>query len=141
MMKHAFVLATAFLAASQPASAQDFRPVIDRLAKAWERADVSVVGSHAASLGLSLDVEGRRTGPLPERQASSALRRLFDDRETIAITPGIAKELDGEPRRAFAELTWITRARGTTIPERSTIVFSLELEKGRWRVTEIRLIR
>jgi len=137
----AIVVAAALLGATQPARAQDFRPVIDRLAKAWERADVSAVGAHAASIGLSLDVEGRRTGPLPERQAASALRRLFDDRETIAINPGIAKELDGEPRRAFAELTWVTRARGTTIPQRSTIVFTLELEKGRWRVTEIRLIR
>ena len=141
MTKRALVFAAAVLSAAQPASAQDFRPVIDRLAKAWERADVSQVGSLAASAGLSLFVEGRRTGPLPERQAASALRRLFDDRETISINPGIAKELDGEPRRAFAELTWITRARGTTIPERSTLVFTLELEKGRWRVTEIRLIR
>jgi hypothetical protein len=140
-MKRAIVLAVALLGATQAANAQDFRPVVDRLAKAWERGDISAVGSHAASLGLSLDVEGRRTGPLAERQAASALRRLFDDRETIAINPGIAKELDGEPRRAFAELTWITRARGTTIPESSTLVFTLELEKGRWRVTEIRLIR
>lgn len=140
-MKRALFFAVAVIGVAHPLRAQDFRPVVQRLAEAWERADVGAVGALAASDGLSLDVEGRRTGPLQERQASSALRRLFQDRETIAINPGVAKELDGAPRRAFAELTWITRARGTTIPERSTVVFTLELEKGRWRVTEIRLIR
>jgi hypothetical protein len=131
-------MATVFLSFAHVASAQDFRPVVDQFARAWQRGDVATIGSITATRGMALDVEGRRVGPLPGRQAAAALRRVFDDRETLDLQVNMQKEVAGEPRRAFAELNWVTRARGTTIPERTTVVVFLELEGNHWRITDIR---
>jgi hypothetical protein len=49
--------------------------------------------------------------------------------------------MHGENKRAFVELTWVTRARGTSIPDSTTVLFSLELDQEQWRITEIRLMR
>lgn len=141
MRLRTFAFATLCLAFALPARGQDFREVVDQLTRAWQRGDFSMLGSHAAANGLSLDIEGRRIGPFASRQAATAIRRLFEDRETIQASLNMAREVSGEPRRAFAELTWVTRARGTTIPQRSTIVLTLQLERDRWRITEIRLVR
>jgi len=140
-MKRALALTAMLLAVAATAHAQDFRPVVQQLARGWQRGDFSVLGSHTASMGLSLDVEGRRLGPLPGRQAASALSRLLDERETVAVRISMLKEIEGSPRRAFAELSWETRPRGTTIPTRTTVFVALELERDRWCFTEIRLMK
>ena len=139
-MTRTLAFAAAMLGVAHAALAQDFRPVVDQLARGWQRGDVSMLGSNAASIGVSLDVEGR-IGLLPGRQAASALRRLFDQRETLSVAVSMSKEVDGSPRRALAELTWINRERGTTIPERWTIFVALELEREQWRITEIRRMK
>ena len=140
-MKRALVLTAVLLSVASTVRAQDFRPVVQQLARGWQKGDFSVLGSHTASIGLSLDVEGRRLGPLPGRQAAAALRRLLDERETVSVRISMQKEIEGSPRRAFAELSWETRPRGTTIPTRSTVFVALELEGDRWRFTEIRLMK
>jgi hypothetical protein len=53
----------------------------------------------------------------------------------------MAREIDGEPRRAYIELTWVTRPKGTSETDRSTVFFSFVIEDGQWRVTEIRHMR
>jgi hypothetical protein len=53
----------------------------------------------------------------------------------------MSRTVGGTPTRAFGEISWTTRARGTTIPERATIFVAFVLEDERWRITEIRLIR
>jgi hypothetical protein len=47
----------------------------------------------------------------------------------------------GQPARAFGEITWTTRARGTTIPERANLFVAFVREGDAWRITEIRLMR
>jgi hypothetical protein len=140
-MRRALALTAMLLGVATTVRAQDFRPVVQQLARGWQRGDVSMLSSHTASMGLSLDVEGRRLGPLPGRQAVAALSRLLDERETVSVSTGMQKEMEGSPRRAFAELNWVTRPRGTTIPQRTTIFVALELERDRWRITEIRLMK
>ncbi len=123
------------------ARAQDLEPLVDRLAHAWNRADANTIASFASREGVSIELGGARVGPLPARQAAAALRRLFDSFETVAVRAGQHRIVGGSPKRAFVEITWTTLARGTTVPERSTVFLGLSFEADRWRVTEIRHIK
>lgn len=140
-MKRALTFAMALLAVATTARAQELKPAAQRLATAWARADVNTLGNQVARSGLSLDVGGERVGPVVGRQAAAMLKRVFDERETMSASVGAAREMHGENRRAFVEITWVTRSRGTSIPDSTTVLFSLELEQEQWRITEIRLMR
>ena len=141
-MKRALTLAVTLLAGASAVRAQDFKPTVQRIADAWERGDVGQLGGQASLKGMDLDFYGERLGPVAGRQASNSLRRLFDNRETLAIRIGSAREVRGETRRAaWVELTWITRVRGTSIPDSSTVFLALELDRDQWRITEIRIMR
>lgn len=140
-MTRSLTITVALLAAATSASGQDIGPAANRLAQAWASADVNTLGGQAAKTGLSLDVGGERVGPVSSRQASAILKRVFDERETMSARVGSAREMHGENRRAFVELTWVTRSRGTSIPDSTTVLFSLELDGEQWRITEIRLMR
>jgi hypothetical protein len=143
MMRSAPILALLFLlAGNTPAAAQggELLRALERVTQAWARGDADALAAQAARSGLSLEVDGRQVGPLGSRQAAAALRRVFDERETVGLRPGQADIAVGSPQRAFVELAWFTRARGTTIPERATVFVALVREDGGWRVTEIRLL-
>lgn len=124
-----------------PAAAQDLGPVLQRVASAWHKADARAVAALGAEAGISLDVDGSTVGPLGARQAAAVLRRVFDDRESISAARRVTRTVGGDPARAFGEITWTTRARGTTIPERATIFVAFVREGEAWRITEIRLMR
>jgi hypothetical protein len=129
------------LAAAAPAGAQDLRPTVTRLATAWARGDFSEIGTRTARSGLSIALDGDRTGPFGERQAAAALKRMFEDRETLSARPGKGGVIDGEPRRAWVEIGWTSRTRGSRIEERMTVVMSLIEEADEWKITEIRLMK
>jgi hypothetical protein len=131
--------AVAFLPA--PAAAQDLDQALARIAGAWHRGDAGTIAGLAARTGISLDVDGRPAGPLQARQAAAVIRRIFEDRESVSARANMTRVVGGAPERAFGEISWTTRARGTTIPERATIFVAFVLEDGRWRITEIRLLR
>ncbi|HEX2166799.1 MAG TPA: hypothetical protein VHG09_06125 [Longimicrobiales bacterium] len=136
------LLAAAFTAAGvAPAAAQDLTPVLQRVAAAWHKADAKAVAAMGAEAGISLDVDGSTVGPLGERQAGAVLRRVFEGRESVSAAPRVSRTVGGEPARAFGEITWTTRARGTTIPERATLFIAFVHEGEAWRITEIRLMR
>lgn len=139
-MRRLIVLMLALLAFAPAAhaSAQDLDPLVQRVTSAWKRGDASAIASFISGDGVSLEIGGARVGPLPPRQAAAALRKLFDGVETVSVHSGMAKLVSGSPKRAFVEINWTTRARGTTVPMRSTIFIALILEGDRWRVTEIR---
>jgi hypothetical protein len=67
------------------------------------------------------------------------LRRVFDDRESVAARASMTRATGND--RAFGEIRWDAKARGTTIPERATIFIALIREEGGWRVSEIRLLQ
>jgi hypothetical protein len=128
-------------ASAGPAGAQDLGPTASRLASAWARGDFSEIGTRAARSGLSIALDGDRTGPFNERQAAAALKRVFEGRETLSARPGKAGAIDGNPRKAWVEINWTTRSRGSRIEEHTTVVLQL-IEEGRdWRITEIRLMK
>jgi len=126
---------------ASPVGAQDLRPTATRLATAWARGDFSEIGTRTARSGLSIALDGDRTGPFGERQAAAALKRLFEDRETLSARPGKGGITEGDPRRAFVEISWVSRTRGSRIEERTTVVLALVEEGNEWRITEIRLMR
>jgi hypothetical protein len=136
------LLAAAFLLlAAAPAAAQDLPQTLERVAAAWHKGDVAAITAHAARAGISLDVDGRAVGPLAPRQAAAVIRRVFEDRESMAARSNMSRIVGGEPARAFGEIGWTTRVRGTTIPERATLFVAFVRQDDRWRITEIRLIR
>lgn len=141
MRRARWLLALVLLALAAPVHAQqDLDAAMERVAAMWERGDVRGLAGSASASGFSLELDAGRSGPVASRQAAAALRRLFDDRQTVSVRPGVARVVGGRPTRAFGELEWITRPRGTTIPERRTVFVALVREERGWRVTEIRVM-
>lgn len=138
----AATLALALLVAGTlPVAAQDLSAALQRVASSWHRGDAGSIIALAAEGGISLDVDGGSVGPLAGRQAAAVLRRVFDDRESVTAAPRMSRTVGGSPARGFGEITWTTRVRGTTIPERATLFVAFVRERDAWRVTEIRLMR
>jgi ketosteroid isomerase-like protein len=129
------------LAGAGPAAAQDVSGSLARVAAAWQRGDAAAITALGANAGISLDVDGRTVGPLAARQAAAVLRRVFEDRESVGVRITMSRIVGGEPARAFGELAWTTRARGTTIPDSARLYIAFVHEDDRWRITEIRLLR
>ncbi|HEX7091396.1 MAG TPA: hypothetical protein VF192_14755 [Longimicrobiales bacterium] len=132
------LLGTALTAHSQEPALEG---TIARFAKSWSRGDAGGIASFVAAAGVSLDLEGGRAGPLGSRQAAAALRRVFEDYETVSLRSGMIRIVGGTPQRAFGELDWVVRARGTTDTERRVVFVALVREERGWRVTHIRLLR
>lgn len=122
------------------AHAQRLDDIVDIITFAWSHGEARALVAMAARDGISIESPQGRMGPLGARQATAVLRKLFDDRETISIRPGMTEVVGGSPRRAFSEITWITRAPDTTQPERLTVFLELVLENDRWHITQIRLL-
>lgn len=124
-----------------PAAAQNLEQSLNRVAAAWHRGDAGAITELGAAAGISIDVDGSTVGPLGPRQAAAVLRRVFEDRESVGVRTSLTRAVGGEPARAFGELTWEVRSRGTTIPEQAKLFVALVHESGQWRITEIRLLR
>jgi hypothetical protein len=143
-MKQVLAATVAFASiavATNSVRAQNLEAVVNRLADYWAGGDATSVAAMAARGGIRLNIEGKSVGPLAVRQATALLRDLFEERETINVRKMTPQIVGGQPPRAFGELSWMMRARGTTIPERTSVLISLVLEDGRWRVNEIRFVR
>lgn len=134
----ALLLAGLFL--PRAAAGQDLAEFTKQLTVAWARGDAGGIASLIADRGVSMMVEGEPGGPLATRQTKAALRRVFSDLETVTVTLASKKLLSGDPPRAYLELLWTRRARGTTIPDRATVFVAVEEGNGGWRITEIRLL-
>jgi hypothetical protein len=137
----ACVVAAGMIAWPLSAAAQDLGRTLDRVASAWHKGDASAVAGFAARNGVSVNIDGRAVGPLAPRQAAAVIRRVFEDRESLSVRSNMTRSAGGSPARAFGEITWTTRARGTTIPGRATIFVAFVHEDEQWRITEIRLIQ
>ena len=123
------------------AQAQRLDDIVLHFADAWAHGDARALVALSAREGISIETRDARSGPLGSRQAVAVLRRHFEERETISIRPGMMQVVGGTPRRAFCEITWITRAPDTTEPERATIFVELVLAEERWQITQIRLLQ
>jgi len=130
------------LAIVKPAAAhaQRLDDIVDIIAFAWSRGEARALVAMSAREGISIETRDGRMGPLSTRQAAAVLRKLFDDRETISIRPGMTQVVGGSPRRAYSEINWVTRAPDTTELERYTVFLELVYEGDRWHITQIRLL-
>ena len=135
------IAVTSLLLSARVTPAQNVESVVDRLVGYWARGDAASVAGLAAREGISLNLDGRTAGPLSDRQAAALLRRLFEASETINVRMRTPQIVGGQPPRAYGEISWMMRSRGTTIPEKNSVLVTLVLEDGRWRVTEIRFVR
>lgn len=122
------------------ARAQELDQVLARFAAAWARGDAGGLAALVSRNGISIDVGGGEIGPLGQRQAAAVLRRLFDERETTAVQPRFAQVVGGAPTRAFGEIRWHARSRGTTESEGATVFLALVRENGGWRINQIRVL-
>ena len=60
---------------------------------------------------------------------------------TLSAEPAKDGVVDGNPRRAFVEISWLTRTRGSRAQEHMKVVLSLVEEGNDWRIKEIRLMK
>lgn len=141
ILRVAIMVAAPLLIAAPRAAAQDLQQTLERVAAAWHRADAAVLAAAGAAAGIAIDIDGSSVGPLGPRQAAAVLRRVFEDRESLAVRPIMTRNIGGQPPRAFGELSWSTRARGTTVPATAKLFVAFVREGETWRITEIRLLQ
>lgn len=133
----AFALLTPAAGYAQDA---ELASVLDRVAAAWASGDAGRLANLCSRGGVALDLDNGAVGPVSPRQAAAALRKALSGRETSSLLVRSARVVGGQPPRAFGELTWLFRARGTTIPERTTVFLAFAWEEGEWRITQIRFL-
>jgi hypothetical protein len=142
MRRHTLVLAGGLLLLlAGGVRAQQLERVLDHFAAAWARGDAAGIAALVSRAGVSIDPGNGSVGPLGARQAAAMLRRIFDDRETTVVRAGTAQIVGGAPPRAFGEIAWAARSRGTTESENATVFLALIRERDGWRITQIRLLR
>ncbi len=140
MRRFMFALITVF-ALHSGAHAQNVNTFMSKVASSWAKGDANGIAAVAHPQGITLEVEGTHVGSITPRQAVAVLKRVFDDRETIRATAGAVKRMPNNDARAYAEIVWDRRARGTTEPERINVFIALASDGDAWRITEIRLLR
>ena len=134
------LLAVLLFGQAMPAAAQDPEPFMAKLTAAWTRGDAQAITELADQTGISLEVDGREVGSITPRQAAAVLRRIFDGQETVRVTAGSLRRLPGNETRAYAEIIWERRPRGTTQTQRANVFVALSRDAAGWRITEIRLM-
>lgn len=122
------------------AHAQRLDDIVDIVRFAWSQNDAKAVAAMSARGGVSIETKDGRLGPLGARQANAVLRRLFDDRETVSMRIGRTQIVGGSPKRAYSEITWVSRVPDTTETERVTVLLELVQEGEEWRITQIRML-
>ena len=134
------------LLAPRGAGAQDrgdarLEGFVAQVTRLWEAEDAAGLAALTPSGGrMVLEVGGEAAGPVPERHAAAALRALFADRESVSIRPTRITVSGGQPLQGFGELAWVSRSRGVTVPQTSTVYVGVVWEGGGWRIRELRVL-
>ena len=129
------------LSAHAEVHAQDADGFMARVAAAWRKSDAEAVSALGDPDGISIEVDGRHVGSIAPRQAAAVLRRVFSDRETTKAVAGPARTMPGNARRAYSEIVWEHRVRGTTQPVKINVFIAAARDGAAWRITEIRLMQ
>jgi hypothetical protein len=133
--------AFAALIVALPVRAQNVRPVVESIASSWSRADAGSIAGIASRDGVSVQIGGDKKGILKPNQVAAVLREVFDGSETVSARTDRVGAMGGTRQRAFGEISWTARVRGTTNPQRSTVFLALVHEDDGWRISEIRLMK
>ena len=126
-------------AAQRPAPLEGF---VANVARLWGAGNASGIVALAPGDGrIELDLGDGRAGAVEARHVAAALRELFGDRTHVSVRAAQVTIAGGEPLRGFGELTWVSRPRGVTDAETSTVYVGAVWEPDGWKVREIRLLR
>ena len=135
------LMAIAVTISAARAQAQQLDGVMKHFTAAWTRKDEKALAALIAREGASIESDAGRFGPLGARQAAAVLRTLFDERSTVDVRLRQTQTVGGNPKKAYAELVWMTLAPETTEPIRVVVFVEFVLEQERtWRITKIRLL-
>lgn len=131
----------ALVIGAAPVAAQDpLGDALDTVAGLWARGDAGSLAALVATDGLELELRGKPLGSISGRRVASALRRVFEDYETVSVVAAMTSRVSGTEDRAFGELVWQVRSLGGTVPERTTVFLGLVREPQGWRVSQIRIL-
>ena len=133
------MLLLALGAGAAPVTGQDWSGLTQDFSRAWERRDAGALQRLMAPK-LTLLVEGKEYLGVSPRQAVARLAPVLE--AYAARRPGLIRSgtVDGDPDRAFAELSWAPEA-GTGDPSGFILFLGLRLLDGEWRLAELRILR
>lgn len=142
-------LAAPFLAAvplAAPLGAQEgqgeaaLRDLVGSIARSWSRGDAASVLSSSSADGVRLQLPGAGSSRPSPRRAEAVLRRLLSEADGGRASAGMVSVVGGSPPRGFGELLWESGSPGTPGLVRTVVYLGFQMEGGRWRLTEIRLL-
>ena len=111
------------------------------VARLWTQGDAAGISALAPQDGrIVLDLGTGQAEAVEARHAAAALRDLFRDRTTLSVRAAQVTLAGGEPLRGFGELAWVSRPRGVTDTESTTVYVGAVLEPGGWRIRELRVL-
>jgi hypothetical protein len=127
--------------AAQPDQAR-LQAFVASVARLWERGDADALVDLAPGDGrIVLDLGSDEAGAVEKRHAAAALRELFGGRDPVSVRATQVTVAGGEPVRGFGELAWVSRVRGVTDSQTSTVYVGAVWERGAWRIRELRILR
>ena len=112
------------------------------VARLWTQGDAAGISALAPEDGrIVLDLGTGQAEAVEARHAAAALRDLFRGRATLSVRAAQVTLAGGEPLRGFGELAWVSRPRGVTDTESTTVYVGAVWESGGWRIRELRILR
>lgn len=127
--------------AAQEAEGEDaLRELVGSIARSWSRGDASGVLATTSEDGVRLQVPGAGSSQPSRRRAEAVLRRLLSETDGGRASAGMVSVVGGSPARGFGELLWESGSPGTPGLVRTVVYLGFEMEGGRWRLNEIRLL-
>ncbi len=107
----------------------------------WADGDAAGIASVVAARGATLHLDDEDHPAASSRQVRAALEGLLGGGPTGSVRVEHTQRVGGTPTRGWAELGWNAAPAGARRPERLTIFVGFVEEQGRWRISEIRLLR
>jgi len=132
------LLAPRALAAQRPAPLEGF---VASVARMWAAGDAGgITGLAPADGRIVLDLGNGEAGSVEARHVAAALRELFRDRTTVSVRPTAVTISGGEPLSGFGQLSWVSRPRGVSDNESTSVYVGAVWENGGWKVRELRVL-
>jgi len=123
----------------RPAPLEGFVASVARL---WASGDAGGLAALAPEDGrIVLDLGTGQAEAVEARHAAAALRDLFGGRSTLSVRTAQVNVAGGSPLRGFGELAWVSRPRGVTDNESTSVYVGTVWEPGGWRIRELRVLR
>jgi hypothetical protein len=115
---------------------------VSSVARLWTAGDAAGIAALAPEDGrIVLDLGGGQAEAVEARHAAAALRDLFRGRATLSVRAAQVTLAGGEPLRGFGELAWLSRPRGVTDTQSTSVYVGAVWEPAGWRIRELRVLQ